>query len=120
MSFCECLSKRNKKEKYMFVPEGILNIIYHYLNPHEFYLEELKNTTYDLYNTLEKLASNGEDLGNGPFVIMLYPFKDYVMRNPCIAVKMTKINILRERFNSRGNDYGLGKSVITNNCYLNY
>lgn len=121
MSFiCKRLSKGNKKKKYMFVPEEILNIIYHYLNPHEFYLEELKYMIHDIYNTFELFAPSGKDFGYGSFVMMLYSPKNYVIRNPVFASKRHKIKSLRERFKSREDDYGLGKSIITNKCYLDY
>ena len=107
----------------MFVSENILNIIYRYLNPNEFYLEELKYKTSEVYNFLNEF--NPRDDWRRLVIISSFPnwcrYPEYwCIRNPFFASKLEKISILREKSNSRRNDYGLKNSVKTNSCYLDY
>ena len=106
----------------MFVPNGILDIIIHYLNPHEIYLEELNKETEYLRASLSVIQV--KDLQYRREVIIKTEDDFWGIWYSCFSSrgKLRCINVLKERKKKRDIEYGIinGDSLFDNSCYMLY
>ena len=111
-----------------FISNPIKDIIISYLNPHELYIEELRNKTIRIEKDTSHYPTN--DFGYGSLMIVEYYSIWFLGSTGFYNKKDIAIKKLNERANRLNHNFGIIKSNIygkihmrggaVNQCYINY